>query len=163
VLFLLFNLGADRYAIAASEVAQVLPLVSVKPIPQAPVGLAGLFDLHGTLVPAIDLRLAMVGEPAAQSLSTRLIVISSLDGAGARRAIGLIAEKVTRTVDWDPATFVDCGIRTGCASYAGPMARDSDRLVQRLDPAELLPATIRDALSRRPVEQSCPTTPSLRC
>jgi len=47
MLFLLFQLGQDRYALEASRVIEVLPLVSLKRIPQAPRGVAGLFNYRG--------------------------------------------------------------------------------------------------------------------
>jgi chemotaxis signal transduction protein len=44
MLFLLFQMGKDHYALDAGQVAEVLPLVSIKQIPQAPMGVAGAFD-----------------------------------------------------------------------------------------------------------------------
>ena len=44
MLFLLFQLGQDRYALDTGRVAEVLPLVAITPIPQAPPELAGLFN-----------------------------------------------------------------------------------------------------------------------
>jgi chemotaxis-related protein WspB len=55
MLFLIFQLGTDRYAIEAAQVAEVLPLVNTKNIPRAPLGVIGVFDYHGTPVPLIDL------------------------------------------------------------------------------------------------------------
>jgi chemotaxis-related protein WspB len=55
MLFLLFQLGEERYALDTSHVAEVLPLVAITPIPQAPTGVAGLFNYRGAPVPAIDL------------------------------------------------------------------------------------------------------------
>ena len=36
MLFLLFELGTDRYALDALQIAEVLPLVAIKRIPRAP-------------------------------------------------------------------------------------------------------------------------------
>jgi chemotaxis-related protein WspB len=44
MLFLVFQLGTDRYAIEAAQVVEVLPLVNAKHIPRAPRGVAGLFN-----------------------------------------------------------------------------------------------------------------------
>jgi chemotaxis-related protein WspB len=44
VLFFLFQLGEDRYALDALQIAEILPLVGVKRIPQAPTGVAGVID-----------------------------------------------------------------------------------------------------------------------
>ena len=40
MLFLVFRLGNDRYAIEATQVVEVLPLVNWKCVPRAPAGVA---------------------------------------------------------------------------------------------------------------------------
>ena len=55
MLFLLFQIGKDRYALEASRVVEVVPLLALKELPQAPKGVAGLFNYRGALVPAVDL------------------------------------------------------------------------------------------------------------
>ena len=47
MLFLLFRLGKDRYALPAREVVEVLPMLEVKQIPQAPLAVRGVFDFRG--------------------------------------------------------------------------------------------------------------------
>ena len=44
MLFLLFELGRDRYALDALQVAEVLPLLALKEMPLAPPGVAGLLN-----------------------------------------------------------------------------------------------------------------------
>jgi chemotaxis-related protein WspB len=44
VLFLLFELGNDRYALDVRQIAEVLPLLGVKEIPKAPKAMTGLFN-----------------------------------------------------------------------------------------------------------------------
>jgi len=63
MLFLVFQLGPDRYAIEAAQVVEVLPLVNSKHIPRAPLGVAGVFDYHGTPVPLIDFTELAQGTP----------------------------------------------------------------------------------------------------
>ena len=66
MLFLVFQLGPDRYALDAKRVAEVLPLVDIKSIPHAPNGIAGVFNYRGTPVPVIDLAQLTLGQPARQ-------------------------------------------------------------------------------------------------
>ena len=40
MLFLLFQLGNDRYVLEASRVVEVVPLLALKQLPQAPEGVA---------------------------------------------------------------------------------------------------------------------------
>ncbi len=65
MLFILFQLGSDRYALPAGQVAEVLPLVALKALLGAPAGVAGLIDYRGTAVPVIDLSALALGRPAA--------------------------------------------------------------------------------------------------
>jgi chemotaxis-related protein WspB len=150
MLFLLFQLGQDRYALDTGRVAEVLPLVAITPIPQAPAGVAGLFNYHGAPVPAIDLSLLTLGRPAPSRLNTRIVLVHYPDGHGETHLLGLIAEKVTETVRRDPADFVASGVTSDRAPYLGPVATDAHGLMQWIDVEWLLPASVRDVLFTRP-------------
>src|SRR5690606_32186615 len=66
MLFLLFELDGDRYALPARDVVEVLPLVALKQIPDAPPGVAGVMDYRGHAVPVLDLSALVAGRPAAR-------------------------------------------------------------------------------------------------
>lgn len=152
MLFLLFQLGKDRYALDASQVAEVLPLVSFKEIPQSPPGVAGAFNFRGAPVPLIDLSQLTLNRPAQSRLSTRIILVHYPDGRGEKRLLGLIAEKVTETVRREAADFVASGVSNDAASYLGPVATDARGLIQWIEVNQLLPASVRELLFKRPVE-----------
>jgi chemotaxis-related protein WspB len=148
MLFLLFQLGADRYALDARHVIEVLPLVGIKQIPLAPPGVAGLFDCRGTPVPVLDLSQLTLGRPARQRMSTRIVIVRYRDAAGGEHMLGLIAEKATETFRREPSDFVDSGVTNEHAPYLGPVTRDTRGIVQRIDVPSLLPASVRDMLFR---------------
>jgi len=129
MLFLLFRLGNDRYALDAGRVAEVLPLVAVTAIPQAPEGVAGLFNYRGAPVPAIDLSQLTIGRPARRRLNTRIVLVNVPDAHGSTRLLGLIAEQVTETVRRDPSDFVTSGVTNDQAPYLGRVATDERGLV----------------------------------
>src|SRR5262249_24703680 len=95
MLFLLFQLGTDRYALEASRVVEVVPLLEMKRLPSAPKGVAGLFNYRGHPVPAVDLRELSLGEPARERMSTPIIVVKCPGADGAEQLLGLIAEQAT--------------------------------------------------------------------
>jgi len=70
MLFLQFQLGHDRYALDVSQVVEVLPLINVKRIPNAPAGVAGVINYRGSPVPLVDLSMLMMGQPAKARMST---------------------------------------------------------------------------------------------
>ncbi|HEY0182566.1 MAG TPA: chemotaxis protein CheW [Rhodopila sp.] len=150
MLFLLFRLDADWYALDASAVDEVLPLTQLKQIPQAPAGVAGLFNLRGTPVPAIDLSLLALGRPSRAVRSTRILLIRGSDRFGSARPFGLIAEHATETLKRSPSDFIEAGIRSDGAPYLGPVVQDTRGLVQWIAADRLLSEPLREALFQGP-------------
>ncbi|MES2569150.1 MAG: chemotaxis protein CheW [Verrucomicrobiota bacterium] len=146
MLFLLFHLGAERYALEAAQVAEVVPLLHIKPLPQAPPGVAGVFNHRGAAVPVIDLTALALGRPSAVRLSTRIVLVHYRDAQGRDRLLGVIAEKVTETVRREPGDFVDPGITNPATPYLGPVAADPHGMIQWVDIARLLPDSMREML-----------------
>lgn len=146
VLFLLFHLDRDRYAIEAGQVVSVLPLVRIKTIPHSPAAVAGLFDYHGELVPLIDLCELALGRAARRLLSTRIIVVNYPGREGAPRKLGLIAEQVLETLRRDPHEFEASAIDSPHASYLGPVLSDARGPIQRIEVGELLTEPVRELL-----------------
>ena len=140
MLFLVFQQGAHRYAIDASQIAEVLPLVTITAIARAPEEVAGIFVYRGAPVPVIDLSQLFEGRAAERRLSTRVIIVHYPNGTGDTRLLGLIAEKATETIRREPSEFVDSGVLNAGAPYLGSVATDTRGLVQRVDIARLLTA-----------------------
>lgn len=144
MLFLVFQVGAHRYAIDAGQVAEVLPLVAITAIARAPEDVAGVLVYRGAPMPVVDLSQLLEGRPAARRLSTRIVVVHypvGKDGAqGGTRLLGLIAEKATETIRREALDFVDSGVVNDRAPYLGAVAPDPRGMVQRVDIARLLTA-----------------------
>jgi chemotaxis-related protein WspB len=146
MLFLLFQLGADRYALPAGEVTEVLPLVALKSLPGAPLGVAGLIDYRGTAVPVVDLSALTLGRPAAQRVSTRVLMVKYPLARDETRLLGLIAEKATETMARQPEDFKPTGVTSESTRYLGPVAHDPRGLIQRIEIDALLTPALRAAL-----------------
>ena len=138
MLVLLFELGTDRYALDTSRVIEVLPLVNLRRLPDAPEGMAGVFDFRGMPVPAIDLVQLTLGRPAEPRLSTRIIVVSTPPEAGALRMFGIIAERATTAARRNADEFVWVRIDDDRSRYLGPVATDERGLLQLIDLRQLL-------------------------
>ncbi|PAK14261.1 chemotaxis protein CheW [Burkholderia ubonensis] len=144
MLFLLFELDGERYALEATRIVEVLALAPVKSIPGAPPWIAGAIDRHGKPVPVIDVAQLALGRAARRLRSTRLVVVryhtsdaqpdAQPDAGGAAgRMLGLIVEHATQTCRIDPARFADSGIATPHARWLGPVAGDASGFVQWVD------------------------------
>lgn len=155
MLFLRFHIGAEAYVLDTAPIVEVLPLVGIKRIPQAPAGVAGLFNYRGKAVPVIDLSELTLGQGAQHHISTRLIVLRY--GA---HLLGLIAERATETIHREAADFAASGITTDAAPYLGPVTQDAGRLIQWIEVDKLLPASVSHVLFRQAEELLWPSPES---
>ncbi len=148
MLFLLFALGRDRYALDIGQLVEVLPLLELKAIPQAPPGVAGLFTYHGEPVPVLDVSAMLLGKPSRRLLSTRLVLVRQPDGSGRERLLGLMVEKAIRTWRARAEDFVESGVASDGTPCLGPVATDGQGLIQRVEPGKLLSEEVRGILFR---------------
>jgi chemotaxis-related protein WspB len=146
MLFLLLQLGQDRYAVEAAQVVEVLPLVKVRHLPRAPTGLTGVFDYHGQPVPLVDLSELALGTPSRRWMSTRIIVVNYTPDPGTTKRLGLLAEQATETLSRTDADFVDAGVSVVSAPYLGPVTTHAGNIVQRIEIQNLLSGSVRNLL-----------------
>jgi chemotaxis-related protein WspB len=152
MLFLLFQLGKDRYALEASRVVEVVPLLALKQLPQAPRGVAGIFNYRGRPVPALDLAELTLGQPARERLSTRIIVVRYPDESDPGRLLGLIAEHATGMLRKDVSDFVETGVQVNNAPYLGPVLMDEHGVIQWVHEQQLLSDSVRQILFSAPLQ-----------
>jgi chemotaxis-related protein WspB len=146
MLHLRLQLGEHRYALPADQIAEVLPLRRVQPMPRAPAGIVGVLAWRGVLVPVADLSQLLLGRPAELRSSTRIVVVTVAVPAGPARLIGLVAEKATATCQHEPDDFVESGIAGHLRPHREAVLTDAEGLVHRMDVGRLLPPDVRDAL-----------------
>lgn len=146
MLFLLFNLGDDRYALDVRQIVEVLPVLQLKCIPGAPPGVAGLLDYHGAPVPVIDLRDLTLGCSARSRISTRIVLVQYPCSGDGSQILGLIAERASEILRCENGAFTAAGVKSPEAPYLGPVIPHADSLVQRVEIAGLLPDSLRDLL-----------------
>jgi chemotaxis-related protein WspB len=146
-LFLVFRIGAERFALQATEVAEVLPRLALKPIAQAPHWVAGVFAHRGVLVPVIDVSALTFGQPAAARTSTRLVLVHyRVDAQRPDLLLGLILEQATDTLRCNPGDFHPYGLDNRQAPYLGPVREDEQGLMQWIQVTDLLPEDVRALL-----------------
>jgi chemotaxis-related protein WspB len=150
MLFLLFQLGNERYALEANRVVEVVPLLSLERVPRAPKGLAGIFNYRGRPVPAVDLCELTLGRPASERLSTRIIIVNHAGERGASHLLGLVAEQATGMLRKEPGEFVDPGVKLASAPYLGPILMDANGPIRWLHEEHLLASPVRELLFSSP-------------
>jgi purine-binding chemotaxis protein CheW len=121
-------LYGGEYALAVGDVVEVLSMVALARMPEAPPWLAGMLNLRGRVVPVIDLRRRLNFPPRPPSLDTPVIVAQEAD-----RLIGLIVDEVVEvlTLSEDGLTAPDN--LAGTAHPVLAVARAGDRMILLLD------------------------------
>ncbi|OLL33722.1 chemotaxis protein CheW [Burkholderia sp. SRS-W-2-2016] len=148
MLFILFTLDNERYVIDATQVERMMPLdprTPPKTIPGAPAWVAGVLEHDGAPLPLIDVPALALGRPAAQLMSTRMVLVR-YPHAGRVRLLALLLEGATRTIRLEPEAFHATGIDTPHARYLGPVASEAGGLVQWIRVEQLLPADVQALL-----------------
>ena len=146
MLMLLFQLGNSRYAVPAREVVEIASMVELEPLPGTPDYIAGLFNYRGQHVPVLDLCLLINNQACSNLVTTRMILVDFPLASGGTRTLGLLAERVTETMDIDEQDFTDTGITIPDAPFVGRAAHSEQGLVQRLSITELVPVDVQSHL-----------------
>jgi chemotaxis-related protein WspB len=152
-LYLLIKLGADRYAIDADSVVEVLPIVRLKSMPSAPIGIVGMMSFRGSVIPVMDMNIVAFGTPTPQRLMTRIIIVRyRLHDIGTDTAhFGLLVPEVLHTAHFDASSFARVGLAGDRAPYLGPVLTTPDGVLQQLLIAPLLTEELRLVLLDREV------------
>jgi chemotaxis-related protein WspB len=142
MLHVLCRIGPDAYAITSEAVERIVPFATLKQLPGAPQGIAGLLNLEGRTVPVVDLCLLLTGVPAPEMLGTRILLCPVEESPSGR--IGLLVEGVFRTMDLEEADFQPAGAQAapcldGVKSFEGGF-------LQRIEVPRILPAGILASL-----------------
>ena len=83
-----FDIEGQRYALPLNDVERVLPMVAESPLPQAPAVVLGVINLHGQVIPVLDLR-CRFGLPLCDyGLTARLLVVRT-----SRRILALAVDE----------------------------------------------------------------------
>lgn len=99
-----FQLGEELYGIDIMDVKEIVRVQDVRPIPNAPQYVEGIFNLRSEIIPIINLhrrfhiKKMVVGED--EELLSGFIIID-IDGM----KLGVIIDRVSRVVTIDPQTI----------------------------------------------------------
>ena len=152
-LYVLLRIGADRYAIDAASVVEILPIVRLKEIPCAPVGVAGMMSFRGDAITVVDLSVIAVGDPTPMRLMTRIVVVRYAHDAngGDVGLLGLIVPEVMHAAHFDPNRFERMELTTDRAPFLGPVLTTDEGVLQQVLIPALLNDELRNALFRSEV------------
>jgi purine-binding chemotaxis protein CheW len=106
-----FSLAGVWYALELEAVERVLPMAAIVPLPRAPEVVLGVLNLHGEVVPVVDIGRRLGLTARASALTARLLVARA-----GRRRLALPVDEVTGVKEVDahavaPAAAVLPGLR----------------------------------------------------
>ena len=95
--YLTFSLDGQQYGIDILRIKEIIGMLPIRSIPQAPPYLRGVISLRGRTIPVIDLRIKFgLGAPASGDRSC--IVILESDHAGQAMCIGVAVDSVSEVM-----------------------------------------------------------------
>lgn len=95
-----FQLGKERYGIDIMDVKQINGIEDVRPIPNAPVYVEGLFNLRGGIIPVINLQKRFHFEKSNLTEEEKLLsgfIIININNM----EIGIMIDKILKVVTVD--------------------------------------------------------------
>jgi chemotaxis-related protein WspB len=132
MLAVVWEVGEERFTIDASQVVEVVPVVSLHRAAGLPDWMLGLGDYHGRLIPILD-GAKLVEVPASPPrLGARVLVIA-VDACGSRRVVGLQVSAVqgVASIDLNDAAG-HRGFASADAPHLAEVVRIGDRTARRV-------------------------------
>ena len=132
----LFVAAGHRYALDASCVQAVHPLVRARAVPGGPPWLPGVIDVHGEFVPLVDATALLAGAGSVErTLGARVLLVDTGTGDGTRARFALAVDRVEDAADLDDLGAWHAG--AGGAAWLGAVVQHRGLPAQRLDPRAL--------------------------
>lgn len=139
MLLLLFQLGENLYAIDTAEIIQIAPMALLAKVPAAPDHIAGVLNYRNSIVPVIDLCHLIRGTPCQVCYSTRIVIVNysaansieNFDRNSTSKQLGLMAERVTKTLKVDETRFKTAK-QISNISYLGEIFIDKKNMIQQV-------------------------------
>ena len=98
--YLTFKLGDEMFGIDVGKAREVLDVVNVTRVPQAPDFMIGVINLRGSVVPVINLRKKFGLNDVEKTIDTCIIVME-VDLNGETIVIGTLVDSVQEVLDLD--------------------------------------------------------------
>jgi chemotaxis-related protein WspB len=146
VQVIVFRVGAQSYALQTRALAEIIPAVSLRALPQAPPWAAGLLCLRGATLPVVDLCHLLLNRRAAPVLSTRIMIVHYPSPEDKQHLLGLIAESVTEIQTLSDEKPDPTGITLATAPWLGGVKKTGTGTVQMIDVSKLLTDDVKHSL-----------------
>lgn len=128
---LTFALQGEVFAIDAEGVREILDLVPITEVPNAPEFANGLINVRGRVVPLADLRVTFGMDRPERDADTRIVVME-IELGGEPTIVGILADKVHDVADIETASIEEApkvGMRWRAEYVRGIGKRNGDFII----------------------------------
>ncbi len=131
---LTFELDDEVYGLDILKVKEIIGIMDITPVPQAPSYLKGVLNLRGKIIPVVDLRIKF-GFPDRPYDERTCIIVVELSAQDGKVLVGIIVDSVSEVTniaeaDVEATPDLGGGIET---DYIQGMAKIKSRVVILLD------------------------------
>ena len=157
---LIFQLAGQAFALSIDHVSQIIPMLKLTPLPQSSERIAGVFNLHGKIVPVISFR-RLLGLPDREAELYTPILLTRLGD----QQVGWIVDEVMDVISLPALSIRPPGeILPEGLPYAQVMSGliyQQERPVILLDSGCIQRSAQFRAISQLLVEQKLPLAPQV--
>lgn len=93
--YLTFSLGTQEFGVPILTVKEIIGLLPITQIPQAPAFVRGMVNLRGSVIPVVELRKKFQMESVEDTEQTCIIVVQT-NGAN---ELGMVVDQVSEVLD----------------------------------------------------------------
>jgi purine-binding chemotaxis protein CheW len=137
--YLTFFTGGEEYGLPVLKVREIIKMMTVTSVPQAPACVRGIINLRGKVIPVTDLRLKF-GLQAQEATDQTCIIVVEVERVSGKAMMGLLVDGVSEVLnvqsqDIEPPPSLGDGIQTdymrGVAKVKGTvkLLLDIDRVM----------------------------------
>ncbi len=140
-----FKIGEEEFAVDILKVQEIIKLVDITPVPNAPEFVEGVINLRGKVIPIISLRKRFGFEQKDHDSRTRIIVVE-LEG----KLVGFIVDAVTEVLRIPSSTVEPPPpiISKIESDYLKGVGKLDDRLLILLDIDKVLSPKEKEAIEK---------------
>ena len=96
--YLTFSLAPEEYGISILKIKEIIGLMDITSLPQAPEYAKGVINLRGKVIPVIDLRLRF-GMKEADYTERTCIVVVEISGSSGSENVGIVVDSVSEVLN----------------------------------------------------------------
>jgi purine-binding chemotaxis protein CheW len=103
--YITFRLGSEEFAIGVLRIREIVGVQKITAVPHTPLGVKGVINLRGKVIPVVDLRLKF-GLPELEHTERTCIIVAQIE-LGQSMLVGAIVDGVSEVLTVQAADIED--------------------------------------------------------